>query len=108
MLMCISYARQFSGGLLNPAVAFFRIFRKTERYPVKTAIVYMLCQIAGAMCGCFLALGVNNVNHAPITSILPWQIQLKHIATDALGTMILTFMVQLASEKKMTFIEHNR
>ena len=29
MLMVISYGRQFSGGLFNPAVAFFRMFRKT-------------------------------------------------------------------------------
>ena len=68
----------------------------------------MFCQFTGAIVGCFLALFVNNVEHAPITAYLPWQIQLEHIATDALGTMILTFMVQLASEKKMTYIEHNR
>ena len=29
MLMCISIGRQFSGGLYNPAVAVFRMFRKT-------------------------------------------------------------------------------
>ena len=29
MLMCISYTRQFSGGLYNPAVAIFRALRRT-------------------------------------------------------------------------------
>lgn len=108
MLLVISYGRQFSGGLYNPAVTFFRMFRKTERYSISIGLLYMVCQFSGSIVGCFIAYYVNNISHAPITSILPWYIQLKHIATDALGTMILTFMVQLASEKKMTFIEHNR
>jgi glycerol uptake facilitator-like aquaporin len=33
---------------------------------------------------------------------------MKRIATEILGTIVLTFMVQLITEKKMTFIEHNR
>ena len=108
MFMCISYGRQFSGGLYNPIVAVFRSLRKSERYPIPIAILYILCQVAGGITGSFIALFLDDVSHAPITTILPVESQIKRLITEMLGAMILTFMVQLISEKKMTFIEHNR
>lgn len=71
MLMCISFGRQFSGGLYNPAVAVFRMFRKTERYPIKIGFLYILCQVCGGLAGSFIALFLDDVNHAPITTVLP-------------------------------------
>lgn len=81
MFMCISYGRQFSGGLYNPAVAVFRMFRKTERYPVKIGFLYIICQIAGAVAGSFIALYLDDVDHAPITTILSAESQVKRIFT---------------------------
>lgn len=108
MFMCISYGRQFSGGLYNPAVAVFRTIRKTERYPIRIGLVYIISQIAGGITGSFIALFLNDVEHAPFTTVIPIQNQITNIITLILGTMVLTFMVQLIIEKKMTFIEHNR
>ena len=54
MFMCISFGRQFSGGLFNPSVALFRLFRKTERYPVHVGILYIVIQLLGGICGSFL------------------------------------------------------
>ena len=81
MLMCISYGRQFSGGLYNPAVAVFRMFRKTERYPVKIGFLYIICQIAGGVAGSFIALYLDDVDHAPITTTLSAVSQVKRIVT---------------------------
>ena len=95
MFMCISYGRQFSGGLYNPAVAIFRTIRKTERYPIKIALVYIASQVAGGIAGSFIALALNDVEHAPFTSVIPLENQITNIITLILGTMVLTFMVQL-------------
>ena len=52
--MVISLGRQFSGGLYNPAVALFRMFRRTDRYPIKIGLLYMLMQFGGSIAGsCF-------------------------------------------------------
>ena len=81
MLMCISFGRQFSGGLYNPAVAVFRMFRKTERYPVNIGFIYIFFQIAGGITGSFIALYLDDVNNAPITTILSAESQIKRLAT---------------------------
>ncbi len=53
MFMCISYGRQFSGALYNPAVVMFRFFRRTERYPIKIGLLYMLMQFLGGIGGSY-------------------------------------------------------
>ena len=54
MFMCISFGRQFSGGLYNPSVVVFRMLRKTDRLPFRTGLVYLLMQFSGASVGCFI------------------------------------------------------
>lgn len=54
MLMCISYTRQFAGGVYNPAVVVFRMLRRTDRFPVKTGVIYIVSQISGSIVGAFI------------------------------------------------------
>ena len=54
MFMCISYTRQFSGGMYNPAVAIFRAIRRTDRFPVKISLCYIISQFFGAISGSFI------------------------------------------------------
>ena len=71
MLMCISYTRQFAGGVYNPAVVVFRMLRRTDRFPIKTGIIYIISQILGSIAGAFIALYLDNIDTAPITGYLP-------------------------------------
>ena len=41
-------------------------------------------------------------------TILPWQIQIEHLFTEAFGMCIMCFMVQVVADKRVTYIEHNR
>jgi glycerol uptake facilitator-like aquaporin len=41
MFINISFARDFSGGVFNPATVLFRLFRRTDRYRFKTALIYI-------------------------------------------------------------------
>ena len=75
MFICISYGRQMSGGVHNPANSLFRLFRRTDRYPIKIGLIYIIAEMLGGLVGSFLALWINDVKHAPITSILPGNIQ---------------------------------
>ena len=54
MFMCISFGRQFSGGLYNPSVVVFRMLRKTDRLTVRTGVVYLFFQFSGGAVGCFI------------------------------------------------------
>ncbi len=52
LFICISYGRQFSGGLYNPAITLFRMLRKNERIPLKTGLLYISMQFLGSIFGC--------------------------------------------------------
>lgn len=59
MFMCISFGRQFSGGLYNPSVVVFRMLRKTDRLTLKTGFVYLFFQFSGGAVGCFIGTKFN-------------------------------------------------
>ena len=54
MFICISYGRQFSGGVYNPSNSLFRIFRRTDRYPWRIGLLYISMQMLGGLIGSFL------------------------------------------------------
>lgn len=54
MLMCISFTRQFAGAVYNPAIVIFRMLRRTDWYPLRVGILYIVSQFAGAICGGFI------------------------------------------------------
>lgn len=56
-----------SGGVYNPANTLFRLFRRTDRYPIKNGMIYLVAQMLGGIAGAFLAYLVRNVDRAPIT-----------------------------------------
>lgn len=41
MFMNISYGREFTGGVYNPAVVLFRMLRRTDRYPFGLGCLYL-------------------------------------------------------------------
>jgi glycerol uptake facilitator-like aquaporin len=54
LFMCISYGRQFSGGIYNPAIVLYRMLRKTDRLTIKIGITYQISQFGGALVGCLI------------------------------------------------------
>ena len=65
MLMCISYTRQFAGGVYNPAITIFRLLRRTDRFPLKVGLLYMLSETAGAIAGGFI--GTRFIYYSPLS-----------------------------------------
>ena len=55
-----------------------------------------------------IALYLDDVSAAPITGYLPVPVQLRRFGNEMMGGFVMSFMVQLISEKNMTYIEHNR
>ena len=51
MFVNISFGREFSGGVYNPAVVFFRLFRRTDRYRLSIGALYIASQFLGAIIG---------------------------------------------------------
>ena len=47
---------------------------------------------------------MNDIKHAPIQHVLDSHEQIAQFFTEIIGTFILSFMVQMLIEKKMTFI----
>ena len=54
LFMCLSYGRQFSGGIYNPAIVFYRQLRKTDRLTFKIGITYQISQFLGGTVGCLI------------------------------------------------------
>lgn len=51
MFINISYGREFTGGVYNPAVVFFRMFRRTDRYKPTIGILYLGSEFLGSVLG---------------------------------------------------------
>ena len=71
MLMCISYTRQFAGGVYNPAVVVFRMLRKTDRFKPKIGFIYIASQVAGSIVGAVIGNQYNIQHYTLIILILP-------------------------------------
>jgi len=52
MFINISYGREFTGGVYNPAVVFFRLFRRTDRYTLSICLLYWCSEFSGGVIGC--------------------------------------------------------
>ena len=52
--MSISYTRQFAGAVYNPSIVVFRILRRTDRFPLRIAFIYIIVQFLGALSGGFI------------------------------------------------------
>lgn len=55
----ISYGRDFSGGVYNPAVVFFRLFRRTDRYKLSICLIYWGSEFLGSVLGCLAGILVS-------------------------------------------------
>jgi len=51
LLIVACYGRQFSGGIYNNTVVFYRVLRRTDRLSIKIGLLYFAVQICGAFSG---------------------------------------------------------
>ena len=66
LFLNISFGREFSGGVFNPAVVFFRLFRRTDRYTISIGLLYIGSQFLGATVGMIVAFYICDLAASPL------------------------------------------
>ena len=95
------YGRQFSGGIYNNCIVFYRIIRRTDRLSFKIGLLYLGVQIAGALSGSLICNSIINQpviyvtdgDYSPYDTLLPGHQQFIRFIGELFGSFILAFMV---------------